>query len=98
MRTRKSDSIAASALSARTSFRKVLRQVEGERRSLVIKKRGRPTAVRLSIRHYVKLAAPEPEVLRVIGEQSQRKGTDRLRSRQIERIIEAARAQKAKRG
>ena len=35
---------------------------------------------------------PEPEVLRVIGEESQRKDTDKLSSRQIDRIIKAARA------
>ena len=81
MRTEKNDSIVVSALSARTSFGKLLRRVEDERRSLVIEKRGTPTAVLLSIRDYVRLAAPEPEVLRVIGEESQRKGTDTLSSR-----------------
>jgi len=48
--------------------------VEDESRSLVIEKRGTPKAVLLSIRDYVKLAAPEPEVLRVLGEESKRKG------------------------
>ena len=43
-----------------------------------------PKAVLLSIRDYVRLAAPEPEVLRIIGEESQRKGTDKFTSRQIE--------------
>lgn len=52
----------------------------------------------LSIRDYVKLAAPEPEVLRLIGEESQRKGTDRLTSRQIDQVVKAARVQKRKRG
>jgi hypothetical protein len=33
---------------------------------------------------HVKLAAPEPEVLRVIGEESERKGTSTLTARQIE--------------
>ena len=51
----------------------------------------------LSIRDYVKLAAPEPEVLRAIGEESRRKGTDKLTSRQIDQIIKATRAQKRKR-
>jgi hypothetical protein len=41
----------------------------------VIEKRGTPKAVVLSIRDYVKLAAPEPEVLRIIGEESERKGS-----------------------
>lgn len=72
--------------------------IEDERRSLVIEKRGAPKAVLLSIRHYVRLAALEPEVLRVIGEESRRKGTDKLTSRRIAQIIKAARAQKPKRG
>jgi prevent-host-death family protein len=76
----------------------LLRRVEDERRSLVIEKRGAPKAVLLSIRDYVRLATPEPEVLRVIGEESRRKGTDTLSSRQIDRVIKAARAQKRKRG
>ena len=61
-------------------------------------KRGIPKAVLLSIRDYVRVAAPEPEVLRVIGEESKRKGTDKLTSREIDQEIKAARAEKPKRG
>src|SRR5215471_18245858 len=93
-----SDSIVVSALRARTGFGKLLRRVEDEHRSLVIEKRGTPKAVLLSIRDYVRLAVPEPEVLRIIGEESQRNGTDKLSSRQIEDVIKAARRQKPKRG
>jgi prevent-host-death family protein len=98
IRTDKNDAIVVSALNARANFGKLLRRVEDERRSLVIVKRGTPKAVLLSIRDYVRLATPEPEVLRVIGEESQRKGTDRLSSRQIDQVIKAARATKSKRG
>jgi prevent-host-death family protein len=90
-------SIVVSALHARANFGKLLRRVEDERRSLVIAKRGTPKAVLLSIRDYVRLAAPEPEVLRLIGEESRRNGTDRLSSRRIDEIIKAARRQKPKR-
>jgi hypothetical protein len=48
--------------------------VEDEHRSLVIERHGTPRAVLLSIREYVRLAAPEPEVLRIIGEESKRFG------------------------
>jgi prevent-host-death family protein len=92
------DSIVVSALSVRTSFGKLLRRVEDEHRSLVIEKRGTPKAVLLSIRDYVRLAAPEPEILRIIGEESKRKGTDKLTSREIDQEIEAVRAAKRKRG
>ena len=97
LKTGRNGAIVVSALRARAGFGKLLQRVEEERRSLVIEKRGTPRAVLLSIRDYVRLAAPEPEVLRVIGEESKRKGTDALTSRQIDRIIKAARAKKAKR-
>jgi prevent-host-death family protein len=94
----KNDTIVVSALNARANFSKLLRRVEEERRSAVIAKRGTPRAVLLSLRNYVRLAAPEPEVLRVIGEESRLKGTDELTSRQIDQEIKAARAKKSKRG
>jgi prevent-host-death family protein len=93
----KSGTIVVSALHARSNFGKLLRRVDDERRSLVIEKRGTPKAVLLSIRDYVKLAAPEPEVLRVIGQESERSGVAALTSRQIDRIIQASRSRKPKR-
>ena len=96
-RTQKRGSIVVSALRARTNFGSLLRQVEDERRSLVIEKRGTPRAVLLSIRDYVRLAAPEPEVLQIIGQESKAKGTDNLSSQEIDRIIRATRAKKTKR-
>src|SRR5664279_3640550 len=97
MRTGKAESIVVSALHARSNFGKLLRRVEDERRSLVIEKRGAPKAVLLSIRDYVRLAAPEPEVLRVIGEESERQGTDTLSSPEIDQVIKAARTARSKR-
>jgi PHD/YefM family antitoxin component YafN of YafNO toxin-antitoxin module len=94
-RAAKNATIVVSALHARTNFGRLLRQIDEERRSLVIEKRGTPRAILLSIRDYVRLAAPE--ILKAIGEESKRKGTDALSSRQIDRIIEAARAKKSKR-
>ena len=98
MQTEKNDTIVVSALNARTGFGALLRRVEDEHRSLVIEKRGVPKAVLLGIRDYVRLAAPEPEVLKAIGEESRRKGTDKLTSRQIDQAIKAARARKSRRG
>jgi prevent-host-death family protein len=96
--SKNSNAIVVSALSVRTGFGKLLRRVEDEHRSLVIEKRGTPKAVLLSIRDYVRLAAPEPDVLRVLGEESKRKGTDKLTSRQIDQVIAAVRVKKPKRG
>ena len=95
--TDKTGSIVVSALSARANFGKLLDRVADERGSLVIEKRGTPKAVLLSIHDYVKLAAPEPEVLRIIGEESKRKGTHKMTQRQIDQEIKAYRAQKKKR-
>jgi prevent-host-death family protein len=97
LRTVKNDSNVVSALHARANFGKLLRRVSDERRSLVIEKRGTPKAVLLSIRDYVRLAAPEPDILRLIGEDSQRKSTNKLSAHQIDQVIKAARALKPKR-
>lgn len=90
------DSIVVSALRARANFGKLLRRVEEEGRSLVIEKRGSPRAVLLSLRDYVRLAVPEPEVLRILGKESRRKGTDKLGSRRIDQVIKAARRSKGR--
>ena len=97
LKSDKNGGIVVSALHARTNFGKLLRRVEDEHRSLVIEKRGAPKAVLLSIRQYVRLAAPEPEVLKVIGKESQRRGTDRLSTSRIDQIIRITRALKTKR-
>jgi prevent-host-death family protein len=98
METSNHNSILVSALTPRTAIGKLIRRVEDERRSLVIQEDGTPKAVLLSIRDYVKLAAPEPDVLRIVGEESQKKGTHKLTSRQIDQVIKATRAQNSKRG
>ena len=89
--------IVVSALRARAHFGKLLQRVEDERRSVVIEKRGTPKAVLLSIRDYVRLATPEPEVLRLLGQESQGRGTDQLTSRQIDGVIQAARKYRVRR-
>ena len=93
----KNGAIVVSALRARANFGKLLRRVDDERRSLVIEKRGTPKAVLLSIRDYVKLAAPEPEILKLIGEESERNGTSQMTTRQIDQVVKASRATRKKR-
>ncbi|HET6181709.1 MAG TPA: type II toxin-antitoxin system Phd/YefM family antitoxin [Candidatus Sulfotelmatobacter sp.] len=88
------EGIVVTALDARANFGKLLQRVEEEGRSLVIEKRGSPRAVLLSIRDYVRLAVPEPEVLRIIGEESRSKKTNKLSAGQIDRVIKAARKSK----
>ena len=95
--TDRNGSIVVSALSLRSNLGRILRRIDVERRSLVIEKRGTPTAVLMDIRDYVKLAAPEPEVLKIIGDEAKRNKTSSLTSRQINQIIKAARSEKKKR-
>jgi len=78
------------ALHVRSQFGRLLDRVENEGKPLVIRKRGRPRAVLMILRDYVRLAVPEPEVLRVIGE-SRRKGIANLNARQINQVIKSAR-------
>lgn len=89
--------MVVSALRARENFGRLLSRLSDEGRSIIIEKRGSPKAVLVSIRDYVKLAAPEPEVLKVIGEESERNETSRLTPHQIDRIIKRGRSQKPKR-
>ena len=89
--------MVVSALRTRSNLGKLLSQVESERASVVIEKRGTPRAVLLSIRDYVKLAAPEPEVLRILGAGAEKTGTSALTSRQIDQVIKAARVRKKRR-
>jgi len=95
-RAAKNGAIVVSALRARANFGKLLRRIDDEKGSLVIEKRGIPRAVILSIRDYVKLAAPEPEVLRLLGEESLRNRTSALNSREIDKIISKSRSRKPK--
>lgn len=46
----------------------------------------------LGIQDYIRLAAPEPEILTAIGQASAKRGTDKLTERQIERIVKQVRA------
>jgi prevent-host-death family protein len=81
----------------RTNLGKMLDRMADDNGSFLIEKRGKPKAFLLSIHDYVRLAAPEPEALRLIGELSVRNGTDKLTSRQIDQIIKQARAERKKR-
>jgi prevent-host-death family protein len=83
-----------SALTVRTNLGKLLDGMEKPNGSFIISRRGTPKAVLLSIGDYLKLATPEPEILRIIGEESKRNGTDKLTSRQIDAIIKKARVEK----
>jgi PHD/YefM family antitoxin component YafN of YafNO toxin-antitoxin module len=81
---KRNDSIIVSALNARSNFGKLLCRVDVERRSFVIERRGTPAAVLMNLQDYVKLAAPEPEALKIIGQEVKQSGASQLTSRQID--------------
>ena len=81
---------------ARAQFGKLLDYVARERQPVVIEKRGMPRAVLMSLQDYIRMAASEQEI-RFSGQESRRKGTDKLGERQIERIFGTVRADKKKR-
>ena len=60
----------------------------------MVERRGSPKAIILSVADYVRLAAPEPEILRIVGEESKRKGTNRLSMQQIDSIVRETRREK----
>jgi prevent-host-death family protein len=95
-KTNKSEVFTISALRARANFGKLLSRVEKNRHSLIIEKRGTPRAVLIGLQDYVRLAAPEPDILRLIGEESEANGTSTLTPRDIDRIIRAARVARSK--
>ena len=91
MKTVKAMPNVISALTARNRFGKMLDEVDKQRRSFVIEKRGSPKAILLGIQDYIRLAAPEPEILKRIGDASIRRGTDRITMSQIDKVIKSAR-------
>ncbi len=56
-----------------------------------MRKKARTNTAIQKVIEYVRANVPEPEVLRKIGEESKRNGTDRLTSRDIDAIIKEAR-------
>jgi prevent-host-death family protein len=80
-----------SALTARAQFGQILKRVSENGERFVVRRRGEPRVVILGIQDYIKLVAPEPEVLTRIGEASERKGTNQLTLRQINAEIRAYR-------
>jgi prevent-host-death family protein len=81
----------------RTNLGKMLDRMAEDNGSFLIEKRGKPKAFLLSIQDYIRLAAPEPEALRLIGEEAKRNGKDKLTARQIDQLIKETRAARKKR-
>ena len=80
-----------SALTARTQFGQILRRATRNRERFVVDRRGEPQVIIMSVDDYVDTIAPAPDWLQDLWAASKRRGTDKLTSRQIDRIVDKAR-------
>ena len=83
-----------STTTARSQFDQILRRAAKQQARFVIEDKGMPQAILIGIRDFIKMAAPEPKILKIIGEESKRKGTNKLTMRQIDAEIKAYRREK----
>ena len=72
----------------------LIRKANREKTRFIVGKPGEVAGVLVGMQDYLRTFAPEPEVLKVIGEQSKKKGTNKLTMRQIDREIAAYRKEK----
>lgn len=82
------------ALTARTQLGQIMRRATKENARFIVGRRGAPQVVIIGIQDYIKMTAPEPEILTLIGEASKRKGTNKLPMRDIDAQIAAVRREK----
>jgi Antitoxin Phd_YefM, type II toxin-antitoxin system len=83
-----------SALTARTQLGQIIKRASEQNERFVVRRRGESQVIIMGIADYIKLAAPEPEILKLIGEESKRKGTNKLTMREIDAEIAAYRREK----
>jgi len=84
-----------SATKASGKLDQLIRKANRQRVRFILEKPGEAAGVLVGIQDYLRLFAPEPEVLKLIGEESKKKRTNRLSMPHIDREIRAYR--KAKR-
>ena len=83
-----------STLTARTKFGQIIRQARERQDRFVINKRGEPQAVIMGVRDFIDTIAPEPKILKLIGEEAKRKGKNKLTVRDIQAEISSYRREK----
>ena len=80
-----------SALTARTQLGQIMKRATEKNERFVVDRRGEPTVVIMSLKDYIDTVAPAPEWLKNIQAEARAKGLDRLKMRDINRIIGEAR-------
>jgi hypothetical protein len=85
---------AISTTRAAAQLDELIRKANRQKTRFIVGKPGEAAGVLVGIEDYIRTFAPEPKVLKVIGEQSKKKGTDKLTIRHIDREIAAYRKEK----
>lgn len=80
-----------SVAKASAKLDQLIQRANRENTRFIVGKPGEVAGVLVGMEEYIRTFAPEPEILRIIGEQSKIKGTDKLTMRQIDREIAAYR-------
>lgn len=93
MPKRKTTTNVVSALTARTQLGQIIKRAAEKQERFVIDRRGEPTVVIMSLKDYVDTVAPAPMWMKDIQAEAKRKGLDRLKMREIDRIIAEVRAE-----
>jgi prevent-host-death family protein len=87
-----------SALTARTQLGQIIKRATQKNERFVVDRRGQPTVVIMSLKDYIDTMAPSPEWLKDIQAEAKRKGLDKLKMPDINRIIAEVRSEPRKTG
>ena len=87
MGRQKSMTNVVSALTARTQLGQIIKRATQRNERFVVDRRGEPTVVIMSLKDYIDTIAPAPGWLTDIQAEAKRKGLDKLKMRDINRII-----------
>jgi prevent-host-death family protein len=83
----KSNPKAAPALTTRANLGQILRWVKDGNGRFLIKRRGQPEAIVMSIEEYVNLVAPAPEWLKEARKSAEKAGLDKMTMEEIDAEI-----------
>jgi prevent-host-death family protein len=83
------------ALSARTHFGELMREVEGGKIRYLVSRRGKPKMVILGVEDYLKNIIKQPEILTTIQLNAQKLGLDKVTDEEVEVEISDYRKTKA---
>ena len=86
-----------SALTARTQFGQVMQRATEKRERFVVRRRGLPSVVIMSLNDYIDIVAPPPKWMKEIHAEAKQKGLDKLTMSQIDAEIAAARRERRQR-